>query len=108
MFNTPALDVPSSFICICEGELDAVTASACALPAVAIPGVQNWQPFWALPFEGYDVVYVLRDDDDAGLGMADKICRDVPQARPVCMTGGDVNSFVLENGPDALRARIGV
>ena len=108
MFNTPALDVPSSFICICEGEMDAIAASACGLPAVAIPGVQNWQPFWRLPFKGYDVVYILRDDDDAGQGMADKICRDVPQALSVAMTGGDVNSYVLENGPDALRARIGV
>jgi DNA primase len=108
MFNTPALDMPSSFICVCEGEMDAITASQCGLPAVAIPGVQSWQAFWARPLKGYDVVYILRDDDDAGQGMADKVCRDVPQARPVAMTGGDVNSFVLEHGEGALRARIGV
>jgi DNA primase len=131
MFNTPALDVPSPFFVICEGEMDTMTAAQAGLPAVGVPGVENWQPFFARCFKGYDDVFVLADGDlpkkrpscrkckdaghpecqghRAGLELANKIASHVPQARTVMMPEGyDVNSFVLENGPDALRARIGV
>ena len=131
IFNTPALDVPSPFIVICEGEMDTMTAAQAGLPAVGVPGVENWQPFFARVFKGYDDVFILADGDPlkkrpncrkckdrdfpecqghrAGLELANKISSDVPQARTVMMPEGyDVNSYVLENSPDALRARIGV
>jgi DNA primase len=108
LFNTAALDVPSPVIAISEGEIDSIIATQSALPTVGAPGAESWQPFYGRCFKGYDVVYLLVDDDDAGRRFADKVSRDVPQALQVIMTGGDVNSFILENGPDALRARIGV
>lgn len=111
MFNTSALDTPSSFIAICEGEIDTMTAVQAGIPAVGIPGAEAWQGFWARVLKGYDTVFVLADNDDSGVGkkMAEKISRDVPQARTVLMPEGhDVNSFALENGSDALRARIGL
>lgn len=108
LFNTMALDVPSPVIAISEGEIDAVVATQEALPTVGAPGAESWQPWYGRCFKGYDVVYILTDDDDAGRRFADKVSRDVPQARQVIMTSGDVNSFVLENEPGALRRRIGV
>lgn len=101
------------------------------MPAVGVPWVENWQPFFARVFKGYDDVFILADGDPpkkrpscrkckdkgheecqghrAGLELAQKIESRVPQARTVLMPEGrDVNSFVLEQGPDALRARIGL
>lgn len=111
MFNTPALDLPSDYIAVCEGEIDAITASQCGLPAVGIPGVSSWQDWWSSPLAGYDAVYVLTDHDDsgAGAGLARKISMSLPQARTVMMPEGhDVNSLVLSEGTEALRALIGL
>jgi DNA primase len=108
MYNTPAFDVPSPYIAITEGEIDTETAVQDGIPTVGIPGAQAWQSFWRLPFKGYEAVFILRDDDDAGRQMADGIMRDVPQARSVVMTGGDVNSYFLEHGPGSVRARCGL
>lgn len=107
IYNTPAFDVPSPHIAICEGEIDAMTAHQEVMPAVGIPGADAFKEWWALPFLGYDTVYVLTDDDDAGHALGQKICRYIPQARPVVMPP-DVNSFYLAEGSDALRARIGI
>lgn len=111
MFNTPALDIDSPFIAICEGEMDAITANQAGIPAVGIPGVKAWQKWWARCFRGYDTVFVLADADDSGEGqdLAAKIESHVSAARTILMPQGhDVNSFVLQNGPDALRSKLGL
>jgi DNA primase len=111
MFNTPALDIDSPYIAICEGEMDAMTAVQAGIPAVGIPGVKAWKSFWGRCFKGYDAVFVLADHDDSGEGqqLAHVIGSDVSSARTVLMPEGhDVNSFVLENGPEALRAKLGL
>ncbi|WP_051966968.1 toprim domain-containing protein [Kitasatospora mediocidica] len=111
MFNTPALDIDSPFIAICEGEMDTITTQQAGIPAVGIPGAKAWQSFWGRCFKGYETVYILADHDDDGSSqeMAEKISRSVPTARTILMPEGhDVNSFVLENGPEALRLKMGV
>jgi DNA primase len=111
MFNTIALDVDSPFIAICEGEMDTITAVQAGIPAVGIPGVKAWQDYWARCLRGYDTVFVLADHDDSGEGqaMAHRVGSAVSAARTVLMPEGhDVNSFVLENGPEALRAKLGL
>jgi DNA primase len=53
---------------------------------------------------GFSKVTVWADGDDAGRGMAEKIARAVPIARILIMRAGqDVNSILVEGGPDALR-----
>lgn len=111
MFNPLALDIPSPVIAICEGEIDTITAQQCGIPAVGVPGVKSWQSFWARCFKGYETVFVLADNDDSGEGegLARKIESQVSSARTVKMPDGhDVNSFVMEHGEDALRARLGI
>jgi DNA primase len=111
IFNTRALDEDSTFIAICEGEIDTITAVQAGIPAVGVPGAKAWQRWWARCFKGYDTVFILADSDDDGAGreMADKISGHLPAARTVMMPDGhDVNSFVLEHGPDALKARLGL
>lgn len=110
MFNTPALDTQSPWIAICEGEMDTIAATQAGVPAVGVPGVTNWQRYWARCFKGFDTVYILADADDVGQGseMAKKIESHVPQARTILMPQGhDVNSLIIEQGPEALIARIG-
>lgn len=106
IYNANALEVARSGIVICEGEIDTLTAEQVGFPAVGIPGAQNWQPAWYRLFVQYSVVYMLHDDDDAGIKLAEQIGSQLDNLRPIPMTGGDVNSFVRENGPEALRARI--
>lgn len=109
VFNTPVLDEGfRTGICICEGEFDAMIASQCGLPAVAVPGANAWQKRWHRLFTQYNVVYILHDDDEPGKDLAFRIAETLDNARPVPMTGGDVTTFVFEYGSDALMKKVGV
>jgi len=111
IFNPEAFFDPRPYICICEGEMDAITATQAGLPAVAIPGVARWDSYLVRCFDGYDAVYVLADNDDAGQGeeFAETLCREIPNARQVMMPEGhDVNSFYCEAGGPALYERLGI
>ncbi|MFC0547072.1 toprim domain-containing protein [Kutzneria chonburiensis] len=109
LYNTPALMTASDQIAICEGELDTVTAAACGLDAVGVPGVEAWQPHFAPAFLGYERVYLLADNDDSGQGLkfAERIAGELPNARVVLMPHGhDVNSLVMQQGKRSLLERI--
>jgi DNA primase len=108
MFNTKALVESDDIIAICEGELDAITAQACGIPAVGIPGIQLWKRAFREPFLGYEKVYILADGDDAGRQLATVLMKDLGANGVVVPMphGEDVNSFVKKNGPKALRERI--
>lgn len=109
MFNTIDLDRREDYVCICEGEFDAITAHQAGLPAVGIPGVNGWKDFYSRCFKGYRAVYILSDNDDKGQGQAfsEKVAGQVENSRIVCMPKDhDVNSFLVAEGPEALRARL--
>ncbi|MET8382539.1 toprim domain-containing protein [Streptosporangium canum] len=106
LYNAPALVQPYTGVCITEGEIDAITAEQCGLPAVGVPGATSWQSIWYLLFKQYDVVFVLTDDDKAGAEFGQAVSRGLETARVIPMTGGDVNSFVREHGADALRRKL--
>lgn len=111
LFNASALKRPETFVCVCEGELDAITAASAGLPAVGLPGANAWEDVFARCLRWYRAVYVLADADDKGVGLelGKKIAAKVSSVSIIPMpTGHDVNSFVAENGPEALRDRIGV
>jgi DNA primase len=106
IYNTPALEVAETGIVICEGEIDTQTAEQVGFPSVGIPGAEAWQRPWYRLFMQYNVVYMFHDDDPAGLKLAETIGAQLDNLRPIPMTGGDVNSFVREHGPDALMAKV--
>jgi DNA primase len=109
IYNANALLVPSDHIAICEGEFDAIAATGAGLPAVGIAGVSAWKDYFARCFKGYRAVYILADQDDKGQGMefAEKVAAQIKNARISPMPSGhDVNSYVLENGPQALLDRL--
>lgn len=106
MFNTLALLQPSPVVAITEGEIDAITAQACGIPTVGLPGAQAWQRWFREPFLGYRDVLILADGDDAGMKMAQTVAKTLPNARIVPMPAGeDVNSLVLGQGKEALLER---
>lgn len=107
LFNTLALLKDSPSIAITEGELDAITAQMCGVPAVGVPGAQAWQPYFREPFLGYKDVFVLADGDDAGLQFGNTVAASLPNAKLIPMPQGeDVSSLVQTKGADALIERM--
>lgn len=103
LFNPMALQTTDP-IFICEGEFDAMIATQCGLNAVGIAGVNNWNNNWWRVFRNFRVA-VLADNDDKGqgLGLANEIDACLSDVVTILMPDGhDVNSFVVEQGKDAL------
>jgi len=106
IFNPQALQRGTRGICITEGELDCIIAEQCGLPAIAFPGSTSWRKVWLRLLEDYAQVLLLQDDDEAGRAMAERLGKMLPNLRPVVMTGGDVTSFVLQHGEEALKEKV--
>lgn len=109
LFGAWVLGTASPVIGITEGELDAIVASSVGIPSVAIPGAEKWQDHWGYLFDGFEEVLVLGDGDKAGRRLADRLCGELPQARPVNIPDGyDVTTFVQQHGGAALKERAGL
>jgi DNA primase len=114
LYNVNDFHKPSPFICVTEGELDAVVAShVVGLPTVGVPGVSAWKSHYPRCFDGYGRVYVLADADnredgrDPGLELSQRICETVVQAVHVSLPRGlDVSDLVAQRGANALLALI--
>lgn len=111
LYNTKALIGGSPYVAIAEGEMDALAAVACGIPAVGVAGVSGWREHFAPAFLGYETVFILADSDDAGQGIefADKVASQLPNAKVIPMPDGhDVNSLYISSGRDAIRNLIGL
>lgn len=109
IYNARAL-LGATFVCVCEGEFDTMSAAQSGLPAVGIPGANAWQDVYARALKWRKVV-ILADNDDHGEGMkfAEKVQNSVRGARIVLMDKDhDVNSFMVEYGEEALRKKVGL
>lgn len=110
MFNVNALFTASTYVGICEGELDALVATSIAhVPSVGVAGASNWQKHYPLLFEGFQRVYVFTDGDDAGRDFGKKVVSTLDQAVIVAMPDSmDVNDVVRVKGPTALKEMAGI
>jgi DNA primase len=107
LYNTAALTLHTDRIVVCEGELDAITAHLCGVPAVGVPGVQTWQPHYRELFLGCREVLILTDGDEPGLQFGNTVAKALSNAKVIPMPAGkDVNSLVIEQGKQALLERI--
>lgn len=109
-YNTMALARREQFIVICEGEPDTWTAHMAGLPAVGFPGVESWQRWYWRMFR-YRRVAILAQMDDKGQG--EKFSELVSTAIAGCVTinmpaGHDVNSYVMSEGIEALKKKVGL
>lgn len=77
----------SGYVIIFEGESDTQTAWYHGLPALGIPGANNWKPAWAEYVAGL-TVYVWQEPDKAGGGFVDKIGESLPDALVIAPPAG--------------------
>jgi hypothetical protein len=125
LFNTRALQLDTPTIAITEGEIDAITAEICGVPAVGVAGVQSWLPHFADPFFGYETVFILADNDEKkyhnncprcknkcrghnpGMEFAFRLKENLPNSKIMpAAKGHDVNSMYLEMGQQAILERV--
>lgn len=107
LYNTTALLRQSPRIAITEGEIDAITAEACGIPCVGVPGAKNWKRYFAEPFLGYREVLILADGDDAGMEFAQTVAETLRNAKVIpSPPGEDVNSLYVNGGVSAITERI--
>jgi DNA primase len=107
LYNVAALRAESPHICVTEGEIDAITLTMCGIPAVGVPGVENWQEHFRLCLDDFDVVYALGDGDRAGKKFSSFLAKEA-RARTIRLPkGDDVNGLYVRAGSDAVRGLIG-
>lgn len=109
IFNTLDLQSTDDEITICEGELDAITAHLCGIPAIGVPGVQNWKDHYFRLLKGYKRIWMFADGDSYGDGLAKKIADRMGDKLSVIKMpdGEDVNSMVGKYGKSALLKGMG-
>lgn len=105
LFNTDAAFTAADSIIITEGELDAIILDQIGLPAIGVPGVNNFKPHFDRIFEDFDRVLVYADGDKPGHDFADELQSRLG-ATPVHMPDGmDVNDVYLNGGREFLEEK---
>lgn len=62
LYNVSAFFRAGSYICICEGEIDTITLDAvCDIPAVGVPGVNNWKKHYSRLLSDFERVFLFAD-----------------------------------------------
>lgn len=114
LYNAPAYFGVHDTIGVCEGELDAITASEyLRVPTLGIPGASQWNKqgkFWQLVLKDFGTVIVFADGDVPGKQLASQIANDAgPGSRVVhCDDGTDINSMIVAGKSDILLKKAGL
>jgi len=106
LYNVLALGTESQTIHIAEGELDALILTMCGLPAVGVPGAENWQEHWGICLRDFAEVFVWSDGDSAGNKFAFKMEKELRARRVAIPRGKDVNSVFIDGGAGALHSLV--
>lgn len=113
IFNPNILKSLHTKVYVCEGELDAITLTQLGVPAVAIPGANNWNPVAGRALRHRRIV-VLADGDgktakgrEAGPKLGKQLLSSLDDCGMIIMEGTDVNQYFLDHGGDQLLEYIG-
>lgn len=87
---------------ITEGEFDSLLLTKLGMPAVAIPGANNWKKHHRRMLAGFSNVYVFGDPDEAGMEFNRAVAKAIPRARVVPLRDGDVTDEFVRGGKDAV------
>jgi len=115
LFNVVATLSATKSIVICEGEFDAIIMEAnCGIPAVGVPGVAAWKPYYQKLFNGFDIVYVVGDNDvkedgtNPGAEFSRRVASEISNSQIVTLPPGlDITDFYLANGKEATANLVG-
>lgn len=112
LYNVSDVLLSSPYVVVCEGELDTIIVSGTlGIPAVGVPGVQAFKPWYPRLLVGYDTVYVAGDNDERddkednpGQLFSKRVAQEVPNSVVVNLPAGmDITDYYLHNGPDETR-----
>jgi DNA primase len=108
LYNVNAFFRATSYICICEGEIDTITLdTVCNLPAVGVPGVNNWKKHYSRLLADFDNVFLFADGDNAGSEFAKSLSRELSGLTVIHMPEGeDVNSMYRKEGSEYFTNKI--
>lgn len=115
LYNVMDVLEKAKFIAVCEGELDAVILSGvCKIPAVGVPGVAAWKPYYSKLFNGWETIYVIGDNDvkedgsNPGAEFARRVAQEVLNSQIVQLPSGmDINEFYLAEGIEGVYELLG-
>jgi DNA primase len=108
LYNVGAFFRASSYICICEGEIDTITLDyVCGIPAVGVPGVNNWKKHYTRLLSDFDKVFLFSDGDNAGYEFSKSLARELSGLVIIqAPEGEDVNSLYKTHGSDYFKEKI--
>lgn len=115
LYNVTAVAEDSSRIVICEGEFDAIIMNEAGVPAVGVPGVAAWKPYYSKLFAGFDTVYIIGDNDiredkdtNPGAEFARRVASEVINGQIVQLPPSmDITDFYLAEGREPLLNLVG-
>ena len=105
LYNLRALSVSGDTLVLCEGEFDTITMTALGIPAVGIPGANNWKAHHYRILQGYSRYVMFYDDDKPGRELVKTVRAKLPDVIPVAPPGGfhDVSEAYVAGKADDIR-----
>jgi DNA primase len=98
LFNFEILDNTKNVV-ICEGIVDAILLNQFSIPAISkMGGAGSWRPEWYEKFLGVENIYLIFDNDKAGINGAKKIAEwlGVYRCKVFTFTGFDEKYDVID------------
>ncbi len=106
LYNTRALAANGDTLALCEGEFDVITLTGLGIPAVGVPGANNWKRWFDRCLQGWDRLVLFYDDDPKGEALVETIKAKLPDIITLSAPGGhnDVNAAYLAGLGDRIIA----
>lgn len=111
LYGVQSASWAEDWIVVTEGEVDALTWQQIGVPALGVPGAENWKAHWGNVLEDFSRVYLAEDGDDAGKDLWIAMSEHIDQGNTLVVRmrmpdGEDTNSMYLKAGKDYLLGRI--
>lgn len=107
LYGVQSADWADDWIVVTEGELDALTWQQIGVPAIGVPGAENWKDHWVNVLEDFSRVHLAEDGDDAGKDLWISVSENLTNVVRMRMPDGeDSNSMFLKAGEGYLLSRI--
>lgn len=111
LYGVLSIAQAEDWIVVTEGEIDALIWQSIGVPALAVPGAENWKEHWANLLEDFSRVYLAEDGDTAGKDLWIAMSEHIDQSNTMVVRmrmpdGEDTNSMYLKHGKEYLLGRI--